>query len=234
MVFASSCTHFNADRSAERNNRIPQAKPVADYFLAIRDCSLDGFKETFSKMAVFPPDRVIWEYFEAYSQVWKDEDYLFDQEVYNYSYEGGRSKGTVTLHNTVDDWSIAFTVVKEGGDWKLSASTQTAKKIREKGPIPQAKPLIRFIQSVKFDNIDELKDAYTEGYKFPLSDEETLNEMKHMRFNLQTRYGFLFDPVIFDYTYEGSESKGRVIWTLPNGEQESFRVVRENDEWKLD
>jgi len=65
----------------ETNNRISQATPVADYFLAIRDCNIDGFKETFSKEAVFPPERVIWEWFEVCSQVWSDEDYLFDQAV---------------------------------------------------------------------------------------------------------------------------------------------------------
>lgn len=229
VVFSGSCTHLRNDQDVGMNDRVAQITPVLEYYYAIEMSDLDRFKAACSEETTLPPDRLIKEYFEVFGQYYGDEIFPFDPEDFNYSYEGGRSRGRVKMSITGDGFML-FPVVKEGGGWKLTSySDKNAKTNR---PIPQAKPLIKYIQAVKNDDLDRLKATYINGYVFPFSDEESLRGMKHLRLDLTDQYGFFYDPEYFDYSYEGGGSKGCVIWTLP-GDSESFRVMKEDNEWKL-
>ena len=230
MVFAGSCAH----QSGEVNNRIPQARPVIDYYSAIFDNDLERFKSVFSGEAALPPDRVIREYFILFMQFYSDDIALSDLDEFGYSYEGGRSRGSIIINFAGDD-SSPVPVVKEDGRWKFAKYSPASadRNANTSRPIPQAKPVIEYIQAIKMDDLDGLKATLAENHDMPISEEEILETMKHVRLDLVDQYGYLYDPRDFEYIYEGSDSKGRIDWIFPYGSAESFEVVKEKNEWKI-
>ena len=230
MVFAGSYTH----QSGEMNNRIPQASPVNEYYLAIFNNDLDRFKSVFSGEAALPPDHIIREYFMLFSQFYSDDIALSDVDEFSYSYEGNRSRGSVII-SFAESNSSPVPVVKESGRWKFAkyAPASADRSANPNRPISQAKPVIEYIQAIKMDDLDGLKATLVENRDMHISDEELLNMMKHTRLDLVDQYGYLYDPRDFEYIYEGSDSKGRIDWIFPYGSSESFDVVKEKNEWKI-
>ena len=230
LVFAGSCAH----PSGEVNKRIPQARPVNEYYSAIFDNDLERFKSAFSGEAALPPDHVIREYFILFMQFYSDDLALSDLDEFSYSYEGGRSRGSIIISFAGDD-SSPVPVVKEGGKWKFAkySPASTDRSATASRPIPQAEPVIEYIEAIKMDDLDGLKATLVENHGKQISDEEILETMKHMRLDLVDQYGYLYDPRDFEYRYEGSDSKGRIDWIFPYGRSESFEVVKEKNEWKI-
>lgn len=225
-VFAGSCTY----QIAEVNNRIPQASPVHEYYLAIFNNDLDRFKSVFSGEAALPPDHIIREYFMLFSQFYSDDIALSDLDKFSYSYEGNRSRGNLII-SFAEDNSSPVPVVKEGGRWKFAKYAPASAD--RNANVPQAKPVIEYIQSIKMGDLDGLKAAFIENRDMHISDEEILETMKHVRLDLVDQYGYLYDPRDFEYVYEGNDSKGRIDWIFPYGDSESFEVVKEKNEWKI-